>query len=952
MKINKNPNLFPLFSTVLLAFFVLTCTSAPVSKYANLGKETDIIPLTSRALTGKLPNGLRYYILENSLPENMANLALVVNAGSVLERDDQRGLAHFVEHVAFDGTKRFPNKEIIEYLRSLGMRFGNDANAYTSYDETVYHFDVPTEKINGVKRIPDKALAVLDDWSYAVSFFSEEVKNESRVVLEELRARSDAMERVRKKLLPAIFKGSAYAEREPIGLAEIIENATSEQLKEFYNRWYTSDNMALVFAGDFDGKALEAQLAEHFNMPSAKQPVNRPHYELPPPKSGNFNVEIITDLELTSSSFLIYYKMKKGAQKGTLGYYRETVIDYLIDYMLSQRLSSARSDPQSSSNSSWGGIWRWGASGRFYSMGADPKTGKIEDSLRELLLEKESMRRYGFTESELELAKMELVSYMEKLLSEKDRMESRRFIRDFTNHFLYSDDMPDVEWEANAVNAMLPGIGLKEILQTVKNYFSANDITVFLMAPSAEEGNLPTAEKIISIFTQTQNAKITPRKDNLLSGDLMDKAPPAGEITSEKIDSGTGANIITLSNGAKIIFKETANKNNEVVLYAMAKGGTANATEKTIVSVDLLSEMINASGLGPYSRNELANKLAGKQVSASFWNYNYYRGFQGSSSTADLKTLFQMIHLFFTQPRLDEKAISAMLDQYKTYLAHQNEDPEKYFSNELTKIIYNNHPLFMPLEFDDLAKVSIKDADDFLQRCINPGDYTFIFTGNANLETIRELSAIYIGSIPVSQSMNNWNDPALKRPAEGRRTLYKGKDDKSMIYLNWIAKGPADFNEQRNQTASLLSEYLDIILNDEIREKLGGVYSISAGASVSTIPTGEYGISVYFVCNPSRADELISAVQNILTGLTNKPLNQDTFNKSKEALLKEHERSLQRNLHIAQSYANSSVLYNTPLSRLNTRPDVIKSVTIQNVQALCKEMLVNSPVQVVLFPEK
>jgi len=511
--------------------------------------------------------------------------------------------------------------------------------------------------------------------------------------------------------------------------------------------------------------------------------------------------------------------------------------------------------------------------------------------------------------------------------------------------------MADVEWEANAVNALLPGIGLNEVLQTTKNYFSANDITVFLISPQAEAPNLPSAEKIKSIFKETQSAEIARKQDNLLSGDLMDKAPSAGKIASESIDSGTKAHIITLSNGAKIIFKETTNKNNEVVLYAMAKGGTTNAAKETIASVDLLSEMITASGLGPYSRNELSGKLAGKQVSMSFWNSNYYRGFQGTSTTADLKTLFQMIHLFFTQPRLDERAISAMLDQYRTTLLHQNDDPQSVFSRELTKIVTNNHPLFKPLEYDDIAKVSVKDADDFLINCVNPGDYTFVFTGNVSLDVIRELSAIYIGSIPVSHSMNRWNNPGLKRPSEGRKTINKGKDDKSMVYLGWYVEGPSDFSEQRNQTAAVLSEYLEIILNDEIREKLGGVYSISAGASVNTIPSGEYRISVYFVCNPSRADELINAVRDILTGLTKQSLNQDIFNKSKEALLKEHERSLQRNLHIAQSYTNSSVLYNTPLSRLNTRPEAIKAVTVQNVQAFCKEILVSGPVQVVLFPE-
>jgi zinc protease len=951
MNINKNFKRLPLIlCSLLLAFFIITCI--PTSNYAGLGNGADVIPLTSRALTGKLPNGLRYYILENSLPENMAQLALVVNAGSVLEREDQRGLAHFVEHLCFNGTKRFPSNSIIEYFRSLGMRFGGDSNAYTSYDETVYHFDIPVEKTDGVKRIPDKALAVLDDWTYAVTFLNEDVKSESRVVLEELRARSDAMDRVRKKLLPILFEGSAYADRQPIGLAEIIENAESENVKEFYDRWYTSDNMAIVLAGDFDGKALEAQLAQHFTMPAASKPVNRPRHELPPPKNGNFNVNIITDPELTSTSLYVYYKMNKGAQRGTLASYRESVIDYLIDYMLSLRFDEARSDPQSASNGSWGGVWRWSANSRFYTMGADPKTGRVEDALRELLLEKESVRRYGFTENELALAKLDIVSRMEKLVSEKDRTETRKFIREFTNHFLYGEDMADVEWEAKAVNAMLPDIGLKDILQTARNYFAANDINVFLISPQAEAENLPSAEKIKAIFKETQAAKIDRRKDNSLSGDLMDKAPSSGEITSENVDSETGAHIIVLANGAKIIFKETANKNNEIVMYAMAKGGTTNATEKTIVSVNLLSEMINVSGLGPYSRNELLSRLAGKQVSVSFWSGGYYRGFQGASTTADIKTLFQMIHLFFTQPRLDEKAIAAMLDQYRTALKHQNDDPEAVFSRELTKTIYNNHPLFKPLEYDDIANVSIKDADDFLKQCINPDDYTFVFTGNVNLNIIRELSATYIGSIPDSKYMNEWNNPGIKRPTEVRKTINKGKDDRSIVFLGWFADGPAEFSEQRNQTSAVLTEYLDILLTDEIREKLGGVYSISAGASVNTIPSGEYRVSVYFVCNPSRAEELITAVRDLLTGLTKQPLNQDTFNKSKEALLKEHERSLQRNLHIAQSYANSYALYNTPLSRLNSRPDAIKAVTIQNVQVLCREMLANAPVQVVLFPEK
>jgi zinc protease len=951
MKKTTNKKLIPhIFGGILLTALLLTCVTFS-GDYAGLGRPADKVPLTSRALTGTLPNGLRYYILENSLPENRAHLALVVNAGSVLERDNERGLAHFVEHLAFNDTARFPKLELIEYLRSLGMRFGADANAYTSYDETLYHFDVPVEISGGVKQIPHRALAILDDWTHAVSFLPEDVQSESRVVLEEFRTRLGAMDRARKIILPMLFAGSAYASREPIGLQNIIENATSEQVRGFYDRWYTSDNMALVFVGDFDGKALEAQLSQHFNMPAARQPVNRPRHELPPPVNGNFQVEIITDPELTSSSFMIYYKQRQGAKRGTLAYYRESVVDYLIDDMLYTRFEEMTSDPQSAATDYWGGIWRWSGNSRFYSMGTQPKTGNAQEALRELLLEMEAMRRYAFTESELERAKLRLASYMERQLSEKDRRESRSYISGFANHFLYGEDMADIEWDVNAVNSFLSVIGLGEIAQAAKNYFAANDCVVFLLAPQAEAENLPSARRIREIFTETRNAAITPRKDEAVSGELMDRVPHAGTITSENIDAQTGAHILTLSNGTRVILQQTANRNNEIVLYAMAKGGTANAPQNAIVSADLLSEMINVSGLGPYSRTELANKLAGKQVSISFWTSSYYRGFQGSSTTGDLKTLFEMIHLGFTEPRLDERAIAAMIDQYRTMLAHQDEDPQSVFSRELSRLIYNNHPLFKPLELEDMDRVSLEQARSFLNQCINPADYTFIFTGNINIDELRDLSAVYLSSIPNAPSMNRWIDPRISRPAEVRRTIYMGQDDRCMVYISWFAQAPGTFDEQKNQTAALLSEYMDIMLTDEIRENLGGVYSISAGASVNVIPSGEYRLSVFFQCNPARADELIAAVQERITEIARQPLNQDTFNKAKEALLMEHENSIQRNLYIAQSYANSSALYNTPLSRLNRRPDAIRAVRPEDVRSLCRDMLGSGLVQLVMFPQ-
>jgi zinc protease len=956
MKTNriKSPLLWVI--AILLLAPVLACAPSAVD-FAGLGKAEDKVPLTSRAITGTLPNGLKYFIMENSRPENRAHLALVVNAGSVLERDDERGFAHFVEHLAFNDTARFPKLELIEYLRSLGMRFGADANAYTYYDETVYHFDVPVEDSNGVKRIPDRALAILDDWTYAVSFLAGDVKNESQVVLEEHRTRLGAMDRVRKITLPILFAKSAYANRSPIGLPEIIENAQPEQVRGFYDRWYKSDNMALVFVGDFNGMALEEELTRHFNMPASEEPVNRPRFDLPAPKKGNFHVEIITDPELTSADFLIYFKQKHSAQRGTLGYYRESVIDYLIDGMLSMRFEEITSSPDASAIEHWAGVWCWSTNSRFYTMGTQPKTGEAEGALRELLLEKEAMRRYGFTESELERAKLNLISSMEELLSEKDKRDSRFYLNGFVSHFIHGEDMSDIEWEMDALYLLLPGIGLKEITEAAKKYFSYNDCTVFLIAPEAEAENLPSIKRIKAIFKETARARIARKKSQSFTSELLDKQPVSGSITSETTDRETGALTLNLSNGAKVILKQTENKNSEVILYAIAKGGTLNAPEEEAVSVDLASEMVEVSGLGPYSRTELINKLAGKQVSFSFWASNYYRGFQGSSTTKDLKTLYEMLHLFFIEPNLDESAVAAMIAQYRTNLAHQDEDPQNVFSRELSKTINSEHPRFMPLEESDMDRVSTEQAFNFIKKCVNPSDYTFVFTGNFDIDDMRSFCEVFIASIPsVAQDaqdearMNEWIDPKITRPGKIEKNIYRGKEDKCTVYLGWFAPGPADFSEERNQRAAILSEYLDIVLTDEIREKLGGVYSISAGASVSVIPNGEYRLSVYFQCNPARAKELIAAVQERLAEVYAKPLKQDVFAKSAEALLKEHEKSMQRNLHIAQSYANSSVLYNTPLSRLNSRPSSIKAVTPESVRALCREMLASGPVQVVLYP--
>ncbi|MDR1955754.1 MAG: insulinase family protein [Treponema sp.] len=934
----------------------LSCASAGktgAAFYTGLGLPTDPVPFMPTVRRGTLPNGLRYYILENGKPENRAYLTLAVNAGSVLEQDDEQGLAHFIEHMAFNGTARFPESELIQYLRSLGMRFGPEVNAYTSYDETVYGIEVPTELDEaGHKQVPAQALAVLDDWTHAITFDPKDVDDERRVIMEEYRSRLGATERIRRQILPILFQDSPYANRSPIGIPEIIEQAPPEKLKGFYETWYRPDNMALILVGDFDGAALEGALASHFTASPAETPLNHPRYDLIPPRK-EVAAAVFTDPELPFTLVNLYYKRSLKARGNTLADYREGIVDYLIDQILSERFDDAASQSETPYLGASSGMARFGAASRYYIMTAQAKTGKTEATLQALLREKESMVRYGFTDAELDRAKRSLIAYLTRLNAEQDRQESSRYVQNFTYHFLQGEMVPPIAWELEAVNILLPGINLQDLSAAVKDYFAAEDLWVFVIAPEGEakgpEG-IPTPERIKQMVSQARKARIPRPRADPVSDELMDTEPPRGAIVSESTDPETGAIRWELSNGAQVILKGTRNRNNELFLYALARGGTVSAPEAEDPSARLAAEMLGVSGIGPYSRQELVKKLAGKQVSLSFWASPFLRGFQGSATTEDTQTLFEMLYLSFTQPRMDTEAINALLDQYRTILTQEKEDPQRVFSKEIQKIMYGNHPRFSPRELEHLALVNQDDALSFIQDGLTPGDYTFVFTGNLDLTALRTYTKTYLASIPRGKSWNTWADPHIIRPGKTEKVLYKGKEAQSMVYLGRYI--PFPYTEEDAAAVAVLEEYLDIRLTEEIREKLGGVYSVSAAVFLSPLPPGgELGMAISFGCDPQRVEELCAAIEAEVVRTVQEPLEERIFNQAVAALQKSWEASIQSNSSIAQSYANSAVIYGLPLSRLDNRPGLYEGVRPEAVQAISQRLISTGPARVVLYPE-
>jgi zinc protease len=944
-----------LAGALVLPGLLLSCASTKSEEttsraYAGLGSPDDLVPFMENVRTGFLPNGLRYFILENSRPENRAYLTLAVDAGSVLEEDNERGLAHFVEHMAFNGTTRFPESELINYLRSLGMRFGPEINAYTSFDRTVYGIEVPVEGGEGsLKRIPARALAVIDDWARAITFAPKDVDDERLVIAEELRSRLGAMDRIQRKIMPFLTAGSLYADRDPGGLPEIIENAPASRLEGFYRRWYRPDNMALILVGDFDGAALEAELASHFGGQAAAGPLDRPRYDLPLPRKGNVQTLVVTDPELSFSQINLFFKRNPSPVSSNLRDYREALIDTLVQRMLSLRFAEASQNPDAPYIGIDGDHIRYGTSSRYYILAAAPKSGGMEASLRELLQIKESLRRFGFTETEIRIAKASLLSDLGQMLSEKDRQQSNQYVSDLTEYFLTGEALPDIEWKYEAALKLLPEIGTEDITRQVRDYFEPGELWALLMAPESEKGKLPTDDLIRQVARESTRLKLQPPEDLAVEDALVSRPPEAGTILSESTDRETGARIWKLENGATLILKETANQNNEITLYALAKGGTVSAERDEFISASLAAEMTTASGLGSWSRPQLIKLLADKQVSLSFWTGNYNRGFQGSAAAGDIETLFEMLYLSFTEPRLDSDAVRALLDSYRTGLAQRNESPDAVFSDTVVNVTTGGHPYFKPLGTEDLDKAALAQAMSFLKRGLNPGDYTFVFTGNLNLAAMRSLAATWLASIPPAESWNTWTDPGLQRPGKVEEKVYKGKEEQSLVFMGWYL--PLAFTEEQSAAAAVLNEYLDIRLTEDIREKLGGIYSASVNVSLAPIPAGELVMQVFFVCDPRRVDELTLAVEGILQQIAADPPDEGVFSKSVEALRKNWEESVQSNSYIAQSYANSLVLLDAPLSRLDERYKLYGQVQPEEIRQLGRMLVSRGPARVVLYPE-
>ena len=847
------------------------------------------IPHDDRITHGVLENGFSYYIIENDKPENRAELQLIVNAGSILEDDDQQGLAHFLEHMAFNGTELYPKNNIISFLQDIGMEFGPDINAYTSFDETVYMLSVPTDEAD----VLETGLEVLEQWAFYMTLNEQDVTDEQGVILEEWRLGRGARQRIFDRILPVLFKGSLYAERLPIGKEEIIRTASAETLQRFYDDWYRPDLMALVAVGDFDGPTVESMIRERFavyeNPPS---PRTRTKFEVPGLQEEQYI--FVTDPEetITAIEILNRYTPFSLLQPDD---YRNSLIDTLFYSMINQRLFELVQNPEPpfiTAGTYSSSFTRWT---QHSGVSILSEIDGIEQALHSISREFERLRRHGFLQSELDRARQQELSSYESFWKERDTLEHGQYLGSLQEHYLTGQPLPSIDWEWKTIQRLMPGITLSDFDRLIDERLSDEYNTIIITGPEELDENPLSQEEVFSMYRSAATEDIAPWVDTVADEALVQSIPKAGEISSEEYDDDAGIYRWELSNGATVYAKPTDFKTDEILFTALSSGGLSLVNDNAYISGSLASIAVQISGLGNMTAVDIEKVLSGKQVSLSPWIDQYEEGLSGAASPEDLETLLQLSYLHFTDLGDDENAWKSYSSRLSAYLENQEREPRVQYQKRLNAIIYNDHLRSRNLRSEDVEKASFEQSlDIFRGRFANAGDFTFFFVGTFSVEELKDGVERWIASLPGSEERETAVDRGLDYfSGTIRDEVLAGIEPLSIVTMIWNGKTPWDYDTLYDLSA--LSAALDITLIERVREEAGGTYSIYSSFVLNSVPDGDYYFLVQFSTEPNRVDELIGIVQKEIDRIANEGPGQDYAEKVSESQRVNYGENLERN---------------------------------------------------------
>jgi zinc protease len=818
-----------------------------------------LIPQDTAVRIGKLSNGLTYYIRKNSRPEKRVELRLVLNAGSVLEDDDQLGLAHFCEHMCFNGTIHFPKNDLVHYLQSVGVNFGPEINGSTSFDETMYMLTLPSDSVN----IINNGFQIMADWAHSVTFDTTEIGKERGVLVEEWRLGRGAGQRMRDKYLPVVLYGSKYASRLPIGTKESIQGSSFDVIKRYYKDWYRPDLMAFIVVGDINPDSVEQKVKTYFSViPASKEARIRETYKIMDNKEPL--VSIVSDKENTGFSAEIYFKTPKKVVK-TVDDLRDQIRRSLFCSMLNQRLSELTKKPNAPYMSAGVGYGSFAVrTCDAFRASVQVKQDSIITGFKAVMTEIERARRFGFLQAELDRVKLNMLKGIENSYNERNKRESGSLIGALIGNYIDNSSIVDISFLYMYVKDNLPYIKLDDV-NNLANEWIKDENRVLIIAGIEKDGvALPTENQMLMAFNDIKNISIDPYKEDKIAKELIPNGfkPIPSPAVSEKSVGQRGVTEMKLPNGVTVIYKQTDFKNDDIQLEAYSEGGQSLFGRDYKLAAQFATSIVTQGGVAQYSQITLSKMLSGKNVSLSPSISQLYAGFRGASSVADLETMFQLIHLYFTQPRRDSSTYVAFVQRTKEAYKNILANPQNYFYNEVNNILYRNCPEIpgaLPTE-EDWQNLSLdKSFDVYKKNFSNAANFTFIFVGSLKPEVIKPLAEMYLGSLPTTLKKETFVDKKL-RPVEGpiNESVYKGKDPKTIVVL--YSEGKADWSKKYSHAFYSLGNILKRVYLDKLREDLSGVYGFSISTNLEKIPYESFNFSLTIPCAPENADKLVKTV--------------------------------------------------------------------------------------------
>ena len=912
-------------------------------------KLSDKIPVGPQVKVGKLANGLTYYIQKNSRPEKKLELRLVVKAGSILEDEDQQGLAHFTEHMAFNGSTHFKRNELVSYLQSIGVKFGADLNAYTSFDETVYILPIPTDN----KEVVEKGFQVLEDWAHGLSFNDADIDSERGIVLEELRLGKGVDDRMNKIVLPKVLNGSRYAQRMPIGKEDILKSFKYDAIKRFYRDWYRPDLMAVVAVGDIDPAEAQRLIEQHFGK--LKNPATpRPRDYAKIPERQDSEGIVFTDKEVSANTVYIRYPIQSWPAGETIADYRQKLIDSMYSFILSQRMYELTQQANPPFLQGGSGMNKIVRGYRSFGAGAVLGKGGATPAINALVEEDQRARQYGFTASEVERAKKGLLRNYERMYNERDKSDSGGYAAEYIRNFLEQETIPGTAAEYRYATELIPGITVQEVNAAVRAAIPLNQSKLVIYSGVDKPGVVqPKADELVATAGAAEKNAVKPLEEKVYASQLMPALPKAGSIVSEKVNANIGTTELTLSNGVKVVLKPTDFNNDQVILGGLRYGGWSLLPDSDVFAAHYASSIVGQMGVLNYTPNDLVKVLAGKSVSSSANVSSLNESVGGSSGSSDVEAMLQLVYLQMTQPRKDAAIYTAYVDRQRELAQNNLARPESVFYDTVTSTLYNNNPRVLraakPADFDQLALDRVLDI--YNGRMSSARGFTFFIVGSFDVAKIKPLIATYLASLPVGEIPVAFKDEGV-RPIKGvvKKEVHAGSEPKSTISLSFT--GEVAYSRAERMRLQALVEVMNLKLIETLREKMGAMYSGGMSGSMSRIPYGNYTINASLPCAPENVDKVLAATFAEIDKIKQGGAEEADLNKVKASWIKNYRKGMRENGYWMASLQNAFFNNNNPEDILAYESRVNALTAADLKEAAQRYFDTDNYLQVVLYPEK